>query len=415
MTAGFTGAKMRSRFWTAFSFSLLLLISASFARGISAGTEITPEAEVYVSGYLIKLFTPSVMVGQIYGLEQTAGETSASLKAGSTFYSPHTITNVGNGSDLIHFSLSDTSERFTSTLVLDDKNTPVPPDLPLAEDACYSFFVALTSPLDAGEGLKGTTALLTRSSGNDGGPYIGANGALYGGVDSIPSRVELNVSEPFDRTPPTISDFLINEKRRFAGDIISPTLKVEAIIRDNITDNIGRILFFAELYQGDKFETVIQAEGLPYYDAGTCQFRYVSPTPLNPGTYRIRLEAWDKAQNSATEAIYPLTVNPSDKVETVGPVLNHPNPFAPLKGEISCISYYLSTDATITLYLFDIRGTTVWRRTYAQGFEGGMAGYNEVPFDGFSDFGGALGNGVYIYKIVHKDKVIGKGKLTVLD
>ena len=50
------------------------------------------------------------------------------------------------------------------------------------------------------------------------------------------------------------------------------------------------------------------------------------------------------------------------------------------------------------------------------GTEGGKAGYNEVVFDARSQLSGAiLGNGIYVYKLVAGNKVIGTGYITIND
>lgn len=432
---------MKSPLLIVFSFSFLcvallppsqqLLGSASLAVGVSAGTEISTEAEVSWSGQQVTVKSPVIFVGQIHGLALATKKTSASLAAGSTFYSPHALTNIGNGSELIHLSLSDTTDDFSSSLVWDangdglrgeGETAAVPPDIPLAEDASYNFFVALTSPLRAPKNLKGKTIFKAACAGVDGDAYLGADGRTYGGPDSAASTVRLTVSEPHDTTPPTISDFLINKKRRLPKDTISASVEVEATITDDITDNIGLVVLIISWLgpagvEGAAASSVRVSSPNPavFFDRDTGKFRYVSPKPIPTGSYDFILQAEDKSGNSTFESVTPLYVNPPDKVEIIGPVVNYPNPFKPLKGEETSLAYNLSVDATLTLYLFDITGSAVWKRTYLAGYEGGMAGYNEVTFNGFSDFGEVLGNGIYLLRIVHSGKVIGNGRITVLD
>ncbi|MFH1347630.1 MAG: hypothetical protein ABIH22_02965 [Candidatus Margulisiibacteriota bacterium] len=354
-----------------FSFSLLLCIALSaqpsLAKGTSTGYEISSEVEASSGGASIAVQTTAVYVSQAYGLELAAGSTSATLAAGSTFYSPHTVTNVGNGSDTIHFSLSGTTSDFSSTLVKDDNSdsihsnsetTPVPTDILLAEDASYYLFVALTSPLSGDAGLVGQTLFSAEGSVDDGGAYVGSNGVTYGGPELVDSLVKLTISTPHDIKPPSISDVLIKGKKRFPNDIISPSFEAEATILDDITDNMDRIQL--RVIDNNSSQAVIDVTntvGSPepegcYYNKTTGKFKYVDSSDLLPGSYAFMLEAWDKSANSSSESITPLFVKEPDKTEMIGPGLNYPNPFAPLKGEVTYLAILLlQTRLLLFIYL----------------------------------------------------------------
>jgi hypothetical protein len=109
----------------------------------------------------------------------------------------------------------------------------------------------------------------------------------------------------------------------------------------------------------------------------------------------------------------------SGGVQMIGSAYNYPNPFRPLSTDpnqnTTRISYNLNVDATVTLVIYDITGHEVYRKTYRGGTDGGQAGLNSVPFNGSSMFGEALGNGMYLYKLISGGSVIGSGKLVVLD
>jgi hypothetical protein len=109
----------------------------------------------------------------------------------------------------------------------------------------------------------------------------------------------------------------------------------------------------------------------------------------------------------------------SGGVQMIGAAYNYPNPFRPLSSDplqnTTRISYNLNVDATVTLIIYDITGHEVYRKTAHSGSNGGQAGLNSVPFNGQSMFGEALGNGMYLYKIISGGSVIGSGKLVVLD
>ena len=102
-------------------------------------------------------------------------------------------------------------------------------------------------------------------------------------------------------------------------------------------------------------------------------------------------------------------------VQVVGNVYNYPNPFSPMSGGTTNIQYTLSTDAAITILIYDITGHEVKRMKYGSGSPGGRGGTNQVVWNGQSIGGEIAGNGMYVYKIISGDKVIGSGKLVILD
>jgi hypothetical protein len=404
-----------------FFFVIFLLCGrAAFGIGTVAGTSIEAGiAEVYHDNRVDYSNAVTVMVSQDYGLEFSTAQVAGTVIPGGSYYFPHTLTNVGNGSDIFTFELSNTTDNWSSTLVRDDNMngihedseiTPVPNQVLLAEDANYYLFTVLSAPQYVAEQVTGTTTLRVSGSTDDGGTYLGANGAFYGGPDSAVSAVSAQVTH-IDNTPPTISDLIINGRRRFAQDIVSSRLRIEATILDNEPRNVERI----EIWMNDSLEYQgTSADWQNAYDEDSGFFE-VELSPLEAGEYTFKIIVWDRAGNQAEEIIEPLYIYPPSDIRVIGPPVNYPNPFAPLKGEQTAIAYVLTTDVDITIYIFDITGTTVWRRTFEAFEEGGKAGYNEVIWNGYSDFGKVLGNGIYIFKIVHKKNVIGDGKSTILD
>ena len=66
-------------------------------------------------------------------------------------------------------------------------------------------------------------------------------------------------------------------------------------------------------------------------------------------------------------------------------------------------------------YIFDIRGVLIKKTNYPSGSMGGKAGYDEVTWDGKDDFGSTVGNGIYPFRIVAGGRVLGRGKIAVLE
>ena len=154
---------------------------------------------------------------------------------------------------------------------------------------------------------------------------------------------------------------------------------------------------------------------LPASPAHINQVAY-QPT-LTAGTHDIKVEASDidslSNTRSATYEATNLSVQIGGDAKVIGLPLNYPNPFN-AGTQNTTLSYYLSRDANITLSVHDIAGTLVAKRDFGSGMSGGRAGYNEYVWDGKSDSGDIVGNGLYIYLIIADGGVAAKGKLTVL-
>ena len=78
-----------------------------------------------------------------------------------------------------------------------------------------------------------------------------------------------------------------------------------------------------------------------------------------------------------------------------GHVTNYPNPFHP-PDEPTTIAYKLSDNATVKLRIFTLSGDLVLARTYERGAPGGLAGLNEVIWDGRNGEDRVVASGGYI-------------------
>lgn len=78
-----------------------------------------------------------------------------------------------------------------------------------------------------------------------------------------------------------------------------------------------------------------------------------------------------------------------------GTISNYPNPFHPGDG-VTTITYMLSGDAKVTMRLFTLSGTLVFKREYPAGVMGGAHGINEVEWDGSNGEGEYVASGGYI-------------------
>jgi hypothetical protein len=94
-----------------------------------------------------------------------------------------------------------------------------------------------------------------------------------------------------------------------------------------------------------------------------------------------------------------------------GDAIAYPNPFNPATESITIV-YRLSEDAEVKVYIFDITGQVV-RTISTLSANRGADGYSRVVWNGTSAFGGYAANGVYLVRIVHNGKIIGKTKILV--
>ncbi|KAF0133962.1 MAG: peptidase S8/S53 subtilisin kexin sedolisin [Candidatus Saganbacteria bacterium] len=137
------------------------------------------------------------------------------------------------------------------------------------------------------------------------------------------------------------------------------------------------------------------------------------------GKYYIRLTVKDKA-NSTSRCSIELTLNnsPTTVVESGGITKSSPNPFNPNTQSEAYFSYTLTENSDVAIFLFSINGELIWKNNYLAGQDGGKAQANLVPWNGRSQYGNTVENGVYIYKITAKSggavKILTSGKIIVL-
>lgn len=143
-----------------------------------------------------------------------------------------------------------------------------------------------------------------------------------------------------------------------------------------------------------------------------CTISYRVLSSLTSGTHSISMIVTDINGLVGTLDATGLQVRTSDTVSLQGNPLNYPNPFDPATG--TSISYYLTRDANVNINIYDISGNLIGKKTCVIGGNGGSAGYNEVFWDGKTNGGGSVGNGMYIYLVIADGSMVGKGKMTAL-
>ncbi|MEA3492920.1 MAG: hypothetical protein U9R38_00870 [Candidatus Margulisiibacteriota bacterium] len=88
----------------------------------------------------------------------------------------------------------------------------------------------------------------------------------------------------------------------------------------------------------------------------------------------------------------------------VGRPMVYPNPFNPSRDHEAKIQYKLSMATNIELAIFGVDGSVVSRKRFGLGQEGGKKGYNTVFWNGMTDAGMRVSNGIYSGVLIDKDE-----------
>lgn len=94
-----------------------------------------------------------------------------------------------------------------------------------------------------------------------------------------------------------------------------------------------------------------------------------------------------------------------------GKLLNYPNPFSMAHG--TQIGYRLTGAMTIDLKIYTLTGYEVFRKTFRDSEEGGLAQYNHVPINLNTLNGATLSPGTYIYTISNEGKLLARNRMVV--
>lgn len=133
------------------------------------------------------------------------------------------------------------------------------------------------------------------------------------------------------------------------------------------------------------------------------------------GLYTIRLTAIDKAGNTSTSSL-PVSIKKVSATLSTGIVTYAlPNPFDRRTGTSTTFYYQLQANANSSVSLFDLGGNMIWQRSFVAGENGAKAGANNPEWDGRNMFNANVPTGVYLYQIVSDRKVVGRGKVIILN
>jgi hypothetical protein len=125
---------------------------------------------------------------------------------------------------------------------------------------------------------------------------------------------------------------------------------------------------------------------------------------LETGTYYIMAAAKDNGGNVSGVTTFKLNINGDLSEKTV---YNYPNPAT----DSTTIRFPLPAPQEVKIAISDSAGKLVWERQLSQGDT--IAGVNNVVWKIINEAGMTVSNGVYLVKVITKDKVITK-KIVVL-
>jgi len=102
-----------------------------------------------------------------------------------------------------------------------------------------------------------------------------------------------------------------------------------------------------------------------------------------------------RATSNALSAELNIETALVDPDELPGTITNYPNPFHPNEGATT-IAYKLAENARVTMKIYTLHGGLVYTKNYDEGGLGGLAGLNEVQWDGRNGDGEQVSSGGYI-------------------
>jgi len=268
--------------------------------------------------------------------------------------------------------------------------------------ASSASFVSGPNEFGSGSGITSSTNLQSDVSAG----IVSSGSLTSASFNSLAGMLPiLTLSASGDGAAPIISNVKVDGSLIVNGDLVKSSGALTATVTDEpsgINQATSRVVI-------DGTATAFNAlTGTSLYDAATgaltCAFS------LGAGTHYLTIEARDISGNSTIVA-RTVAVD-TGELKAANAFIN-PNPFNPANGPAR-LAYQLNGDADITLYMFNEINQLVWKRSYLSGVNGGKAGYNEISWDGTTDFNETAGNGAYFLRIVSGGRVIGKIKIAVL-
>ena len=120
-------------------------------------------------------------------------------------------------------------------------------------------------------------------------------------------------------------------------------------------------------------------------------------------------------ENSGGKVSENIKLTVVQGMSVIGDVVFYPSPFSITNDKIGYIQYTLSENTNVEIYIVSVAGTTVKKINAFSGSEGGNSGRNKVSWNGRSDAGTLVGNGIYVGIVVSNGQILKKFKFTIKD
>jgi hypothetical protein len=222
------------------------------------------------------------------------------------------------------------------------------------------------------------------------GPGRDASGA----ADTLLLAPTISPGQVQDGEGPRVKISFEGYDRLINGDLIftsRPVLVVD--LEDDSGINPLPFPQFAQLAaEVDGRDQVPLAEDFSYVSGSFTRGRVRRILPLAPGPHTLEVKAFDNVGNRGSDRISFTIVEEGSAFDLVDEdVAVYPNPFV----NSTDFLFTLTHDAEVELKVFTING----RRIYEAGPFSGIAGPNQVSWDGRDERGRVLANGTYLYKV----------------
>jgi hypothetical protein len=148
-----------------------------------------------------------------------------------------------------------------------------------------------------------------------------------------------------------------------------------------LDEDVRNVFVLNDFYQGE----------LDNFKKGTIRFQLPK---LENGPHRLKIKAWDAANNS-TEVVIEFIVQQSSEL-SLNHVLNYPNPFT-TKTQFWFEHNQPAVDLKVMISVLTVTGKLVKQLRKTINTSGNR--FCELEWDGSDDFGNKLARGVYLYQL----------------
>ncbi|WP_114752632.1 putative type IX secretion system sortase PorU2 [Pleomorphovibrio marinus] len=191
------------------------------------------------------------------------------------------------------------------------------------------------------------------------------------------------------------------------GDIVSPTVLISALVKDENRyslkkDTVGMELMLKRDCEGCDFEKIsFSNPKVKWFEATeNSDFRIeLQPGPLEDGMYTLRVNASDASGNKAGEKPYEVNFEVINESQITN-FYPYPNPFSTSVRFVFTVTGAQAPDE-IKIQIMTVTGKVV-REIFQDELGPIRIGNNitEYAWDGKDEFGDQLANGVYIYRVL---------------